>query len=190
MSLVIRERSLGAAGFAWVPTGPGPFPAVLVIHDSHPWCGGWASRDAAVLAAHGMAALAVRDDIALAASALRAAPFVNGRLGVFAVGAGAARMAAALADIRPDAVALHAPSPLADDALDGLVVPLFLSHGTADAIMPVETSQRLQARLPQVEVHYYDGLDHGLNDEDAANRNTERWVNFLRRHLDSVERAR
>jgi len=137
-----------------------------------------------------MAALAVRDDIALAASALRAAPFCNGRLGVFAVGAGTARLAAALADIRPDAVALHAPPPLADGALDGLTVPLFLSHGTADETMPVETSRRLQARLPQVEAHYYDGLDHGLNDEDAANRNTERWIGFLRRHLDSVGTGR
>ena len=102
MSLVIRERSLGDAGFAWAPAGSGRFPAILVVHDTHPWCGGWASRDAVVLAAHGMAALAVRDDIALAASALRAAPFANGRLGVFAVGAGAARMAAALADIVPN----------------------------------------------------------------------------------------
>lgn len=187
MSLTILERGLGAAGFACVPAGQGPFPAVLVLHDAHPFFAGWAQRDAVQLAAQGFAALAVRDDEGVAVAALRAAPFCNGRLGVFSVGAGAVRVPVVLRHVIPHALALHGPSPVELEAFATYHGPLFLSHGTEDQCFPVETSRRLEAQARglghPVEAHYYEGLDHGLNDEGAANCNTARWVGFFQRHL-------
>ena len=187
MFLTILERGLGAAGFACVPAGEGPFPAILVLHDVQRSFAGWAQRDAVLLAAHGLAALAVYDDLAAAVAAIRGAPFANGRLGVFSVGAGAARLPELLRLTTPDAIAMHGPLPVDPEAFAAFAGPLFLSHGTGDELFPVETSRRLEAQARslgrEVEAHYYEGLDHGLNDEDAANRNTARWVGFLRRHL-------
>lgn len=187
MSLTILERGLGPAGFACVPAGEGLFPAVLVLHDVHRSFAGWAQRDAVLLAAHGLAALAVRDDLAAAVAAIRGAPFANGKLGVFSVGAGAARVADLLRLTTPDVLALHGPSPVDLESFAAFSGPLFLSHGAEDELFPVETSRRLEAQARslgrEVEAHYYDGLDHGLNDDDAANRNTTRWVGFFQRHL-------
>lgn len=194
MILSIVERGLGAAGFACVPAGEGPFPAILVLHDAHPFFAGWAQRDAVLLAAHGLAALAVRDDLATAVAAIRGASFANGRLGVFSVGAGAVRVADLLRLTTPDALALHGPSPVDLELFATFSGPLFLSHGTEDERFPVETSRRLEAQARslgrEVEAHYYDGLDHGLNDDDAANRNTARWVGFFQRQLEKTTAIR
>lgn len=187
MALLVRERRFANGNFGWAPAVEGVFPVILVLHDPNPAYAGWCNRDALLFAAHGFAALPVYDDVAAAAKAVRQASFANGRLGVFSVGTGAARVAEVLNHVVPDALALHGPSPVELEPLASFGGALFLSHGTGDEYSPVETSRRLEAlvrdRGRDPEVYYYEGLDHGLNDEDAANLNTARFVAFFQRTL-------
>ncbi len=186
--LAIVERLVPGFWYAVIPAGDGPFPVIGVLHSSSPSHAGWAARDAVHFAAHGFAALAIHgDDVAGALAALRAAPFSNGRLGVFTVGAGAERLASALGPVAPDALAMHGPSPVEPEAFAAFAGPMFISHGCDDEVFPVETTRKLEAAArtsgQEPEVHYYDGMDHGLNDEAAANRNTARFIAFFLRHL-------
>jgi acetyl esterase/lipase len=62
--------------------------------------------------------------------------------------------------------------------------PFLLLHGRADRFVPCVQSQRLAERLPDVELHTYDGADHmWLGAPDAAADALERTIAFLRRHL-------
>lgn len=187
MELRVREWRFSNGIFGHVPAGPGPFGAVVVLHGPYEAAPGWCNRDALMFAAHGLVGLPVYDTPAAALPAVRDAPFVSGRVGVFAVGAGVALLPELLAAGPVDAIALHGAAPCAAESVVSQGVPLFLSHGGADEFFPVETSQALEraqlARGGLVEAHYYAGMDHGLNDQDAANANTARWLGFLWRHL-------
>ena len=85
-----------------------------------------------------------------------------------------------LAVDRPDVAAQASPlthvSPTAP--------PFLLLHGRADRLIPVVQSERLAERLPDVELHTYDGADHmWAGAPDAATDAVARTVAFLRQHL-------
>ena len=62
--------------------------------------------------------------------------------------------------------------------------PFLLLHGRADRLIPVAQSERLAERLPDVELHTYDGADHMWRGApEAATDALHRTVAFLRRHL-------
>jgi acetyl esterase/lipase len=62
--------------------------------------------------------------------------------------------------------------------------PFLLLHGRADRLVPCVQSERLAGRLPDVDLHTYDGADHmWLGAPDAAADALDRTVAFLRRHL-------
>nr|WP_246215145.1 alpha/beta hydrolase [Modestobacter muralis] len=68
--------------------------------------------------------------------------------------------------------------------------PFLLLHGRADRFVPCVQSERLAARLPDVELHTYDGADHmWLGAPDAAADALTRTVAFLRRQLIEEDRA-
>jgi dipeptidyl aminopeptidase/acylaminoacyl peptidase len=64
--------------------------------------------------------------------------------------------------------------------------PLFISHGEADDVWPVERSRRLEARLKAAgrnpEIHYYASEGHGFRAE-TANLQRQRLADFFTRHL-------
>jgi pimeloyl-ACP methyl ester carboxylesterase len=62
-------------------------------------------------------------------------------------------------------------------------VPLFLSSGTADAVVPHEEALALAARAPGADLFALDGQGHGL-DFDAEPLLWARLTAFLRRHLE------
>jgi acetyl esterase/lipase len=67
--------------------------------------------------------------------------------------------------------------------------PFLLLHGRADRLIPCPQSERLAERLPDVELHTYDGADHMWRGApDAATDALARTAAFLRRHL--IERNR
>lgn len=132
MELSIVERHLPQWGCVYLPTGEGPFPTLLLLHGSEGGWAGWSDRDAVRFAAHGFAAMPLRysggncwnagdiRDVPLdrtvdALDFLRAAPFGNGRVGVFGVSRGgehALLVASLMAEDgsrTPDAVAAHSP---------------------------------------------------------------------------------
>lgn len=187
MELRVREWRFSNGAFGHVPAGPGPFGAVLVVHAPYLEFAGWCNRDALWFAAHGLVGMPAYNDPVGALSAMRGVSFLSGRIGVFAVGEGAAMLPDLLASGPVDAIAIHGAAPVDVDAVAAQGVPLFLSHGGADERYPVTTSQALEqaqrAKGGVVEAHYYPGMDHGLNDADAANCNTSRWLGFLSRHL-------
>uniref|UniRef100_UPI00110CA695 alpha/beta hydrolase n=1 Tax=Modestobacter excelsi TaxID=2213161 RepID=UPI00110CA695 len=62
--------------------------------------------------------------------------------------------------------------------------PVLLLHGRADRFVPCVQSERLAERLPDVELHTYDGADHmWLGAPDAATDALARTTAFLRQHL-------
>lgn len=187
MELRVREWRFSNGAFGHVPAGPGPFGAVLVVHAPSWEMAGWCNRDALWFAAHGLVGMPAYNDPVGALNALQGVSFLSGRIGVFAVGEGAAMLPDLLASGPVDAIAIHGAAPVDVDAVVAQGVPLFLSHGGADERYPVTTSQALEqaqrAKGGVVEAHYYPGMDHGLNDADAANCNTSRWLGFLSRHL-------
>jgi acetyl esterase/lipase len=62
--------------------------------------------------------------------------------------------------------------------------PFLLLHGRADRFVPCVQSERLAERLPDVELHTYEGADHmWLGAPEAAADALDRTVAFLRRHL-------
>jgi acetyl esterase/lipase len=80
----------------------------------------------------------------------------------------------------PDRAAQASPVSHASPAAP----PFLLLHGRADRFVPCVQSQRLAERLPDVELHTYDGADHmWLGAPDAAADALERTIAFLRRHL-------
>lgn len=187
MSLIVQERRFPNGVFGWVPSGEGLFPAIVILHQPDIFHAGWSNRDALLFAAHGFAALPAYDNPASAVAAARAAAFCDGRLGVFSVGAGADLLPAVLCETKPDALAMHGPSPVESEPFSAFAGPWFLSHGTNDERFPIATSRRLEALARcnglEPDVHYYEGQDHGLNDEAVANRNTARYVDFFKRTL-------
>lgn len=143
MSLNIIERLLPGWGVAYTPAGDGPFPAILLLHGSEGGWAGWSDRDAVLYAAHGFAAMPLRysvggspwaagdiKDVSLdrtveAMTALRGAPFCNGRLGVFGCSRGGEHALLVTALMArdgghlPDAVAVHAPADVVCGAFVG-----------------------------------------------------------------------
>ena len=86
----------------------------------------------------------------------------------------------------PDRAAQASPVSHASPAAP----PFLLLHGRADRFVPCVQSERMAERLPDVELHTYDGADHmWLGAPDAATDALDRTVAFLRRHLTGGERA-
>lgn len=134
MTLRIIQRPFPGLGMLFQPPGDGPFPAVLMLHGSE---GSWSLHShlgAAMLAAHGVAALplgySVRgnpwntgdirdiplDRTAAALDNLRSSPFCRGHVGLYGVSRGAehALLLASLmardgVDSQADAVAILSP---------------------------------------------------------------------------------
>jgi acetyl esterase/lipase len=80
----------------------------------------------------------------------------------------------------PDRAAQASPVSHASPAAP----PFLLLHGLADRFVPCVQSERLAQRLPDAELHTYDGADHmWLGAPDAATDALARTVAFLRRHL-------
>ena len=67
-------------------------------------------------------------------------------------------------------------------AVERAGVPLFLSSGTADAVVPHAEALALAARAPRAELFVAEGQGHGL-DFDAEPLLWARLTAFLRRHL-------
>jgi pimeloyl-ACP methyl ester carboxylesterase len=57
--------------------------------------------------------------------------------------------------------ALKAGHPL--DVVGHIDVPLLLTHGTNDGIVPVESVFHLQRRAPDALVRIYEGVEHGID---------------------------
>jgi acetyl esterase/lipase len=86
----------------------------------------------------------------------------------------------------PDRAAQASPVTHASPAAP----PVLLLHGRADRFVPCVQSERLAERLPDVELHTYDGADHmWLGAPDAAADALDRTVAFLRRHLIEGDRT-
>jgi len=86
----------------------------------------------------------------------------------------------------PDRAAQASPVTHASPAAP----PFLLLHGRADRFVPCAQSERLAERLPDAELHTYDGADHmWLGAPDAAADALMRTVAFLRRHLDEGDRT-
>jgi acetyl esterase/lipase len=80
----------------------------------------------------------------------------------------------------PDRAAQASPVSHASPAAP----PFLLLHGRADRFVPCVQTERLAQRLPDVELHTYDGADHmWLGAPDAAADALVRTIAFLRRHL-------
>jgi len=64
--------------------------------------------------------------------------------------------------------------------------PLFLSHGTEDAVWSVDMTRRLWDRLKRhgrtPDVHFYEGAGHGFGSE-SENQHYELLIEFFARHL-------
>lgn len=143
---------LGAHG--WLYTPDTASPGILVLHGGEGSMSGWAHRFAAILAAHGYAALAypyapggsvfqagpIRDvpleNTVAALAALRAHPACNGSVGIFGWSKGgehtlliATEMARRGISPLPDAIAAHAPFDAITPAFD----PASLIPGGAPA---------------------------------------------------------
>ena len=68
--------------------------------------------------------------------------------------------------------------------------PVMLHFGRLDKHIPPGEVAKVQAAHPEVEVHWYDGADHGFNcdmrasyNQDAAELARQRSLAFLRKHL-------
>jgi acetyl esterase/lipase len=86
----------------------------------------------------------------------------------------------------PDRAAQASPVSHASPAAP----PVLLLHGRADRFVPCVQSERLAERLPDVELHTYDGADHmWLGAPDAAADARDRTVAFLQRQLVEGDRA-
>ena len=133
-ALTVTQRDLPGLGHSYSPDGPGPFPAILLLHGSEGARGWLAHRDAAIFAAHGFLAVPyaysvgdnpwVGGDICntpldateQALATLRASHLCAGNVGVYGWSRGgehALLSTALLAECGsaslPDAVAAHAP---------------------------------------------------------------------------------
>jgi len=131
--LSVIQRDIPALGHSYAPAGPGPFPALLLLHGSEGSRGWLAHRDAALFAAHGFLAIPygysvgdnpwVGGDIwetdldatEQALAALRASKLCGGKVGVYGWSRGGehallstALLAGCASDSLPDAVAAHA----------------------------------------------------------------------------------
>jgi len=97
-----------------------------------------------------------------------------------------AQLLGAPAGQMPDRAAQASPVNHASPAAP----PFLLLHGRADRAVPCVQSERLAGRLPNVELHTYDGADHmWLGAPEAATDALHRTVAFLRRHLIGGNRA-
>lgn len=131
--LNIVQLDIDGLGHCYAPKGPGPFPALLLLHGSEGSRGWLAHRDAAIFAAHGFLAYphpyslgdtpwiggdiwqVNLDGAEQALAALRATHLCAGKVGVYGWSRGAehailatALLAACDSSALPDAVAAHA----------------------------------------------------------------------------------
>ena len=138
------------------------------------------------------------DDVFMAASFLRNQPYVSpggmGVLGFCSGGRAALQFGARSRDV--EAVVAYHPAP-EQDRIDvrRLSAPVLIHQGTADRAAAPERTQALAAKLraqgTPVELHLYDGADHGFlaytravrYHPAAAQLSWERTVAFLRRRL-------
>lgn len=143
MTLSIVRRLLPDFGTTYGPAGEGPFPAILVLHGSEGGWSGWSHRNAVLLAAHGFVAYphayaragnvwnagsiaeVPLDRTVDALKALQAAPFCNGKVGVYGASRGgehallvASLMARDGLAPLPDAVAAHSPADVVCGSFD------------------------------------------------------------------------
>ena len=146
------------------------------------------------LAAH--TELDVLADVQAGADYLRGQPYVKpGPIGVvgFCFGGRMAMLYAARSrDV--DAVVPYHPGPVTSEEIARLKVPVLLHCGTADRNVPVaqinELEKMLKAQKTPVEVHLYEGADHGFlaytrpyYKPDAAKLSWTRTTQFLHKHL-------
>lgn len=143
MPIKILRRLIPDWGTTYGPSGPGPFPAIMIFHGSEGGWSGWSHRNAAILAAHGFLAFPIRysqggnawnagniidvplDRTVEALEALRAFPFAGPKIGFYGVSRGAehALLAASLMardgiGSLPDAIAAHSPPDVICGAFD------------------------------------------------------------------------
>ena len=138
----------------------------------------------------------VLQDIQVGAAYLRAQPFVSpGGLGILGFCFGG-RMALLFASRSReiDAVVPFHPGPVEEREVALLQAPVQLHHGTADHASDVSISKKLEeilkAKQTPVELHLYEGADHGFlaytrpnYRPDDALLAWERVTEFLRKHL-------
>lgn len=141
--LNIVQRILPEFGTTYGPNGPGPFPAILVLHGSEGGLSGWSHCISMLLASHGFLAYphaysrggnawnagAIKDipidRTARALNALRNFEFSSDRAGVYGVSRGgehalllASLLASEKAHNQPDALAAHGPPDVVCGAFD------------------------------------------------------------------------
>ena len=139
----------------------------------------------------------VYQDLVAGLDYLRAQPFVR-RGGFGALGfcfGGRLAMILGTRSREVDAVVAYHPGPTSAEEIAGLDVPVQIHYGTADRAVPAEAIQSLQrtlqAQRTPVELHLYEGADHGFlaytrpprYDPVAGALSWQRSIAFLRRTL-------
>lgn len=61
--------------------------------------------------------------------------------------------------------------------------PVLLLHGDADKVVPVDQSRALADRMPDVELHVYEGEGHGWRRQDTIDDERARIASFLQRRV-------